>query len=387
MLYSFAGGSDGAYPGAAPIAVGAQFYGTTSTGGNGGCAAVKGCGTAYAMTTSGQETVLHIFSGGSDGEAPGNSLVNLGGKLYGTTVYGGGSGCASSSHTLGCGTVYYVTTAGSESVIYRFPGEAKGAQPSSALTLYNGDLYGEAAAGGTGGCSYRNYAGCGLIFKVTPSGTASVVYTFKGGSDGAAPSGGLVMLGGDFYGTTASGGINTGVCSYGEGCGTVFELTPSGTKTTLHVFGGAPNDGSLPRGGLAILNGVLYGITFSGGANGCGLTYYNPCGTVFKITVSGQEQVLYNFTGTGGDGAFPAGLTAISGNLYGTAEGHGLNQCGNFFEMTPSGKETIVYQFAISGSGDACGPTSSAIDVNNTFYGTSQSGGAHGYGAFYSVTP
>ena len=203
--------------------------------------------------------------------------------------------------------------------------------------------------------------------------------------DAGTPSGGLLMLKGHFYGTTSSGGSYR--CYFSGGCGTVFEVTPAGTETILHRFRGSPNDGAIPGGRLVALNGNLYGVTFSGGKNNCGLTYYLPCGTVFAVTLSGKERIVYNFKG-GADGAFPSGIIAAGGNLYGTTPNGGAGcglGCGTVFKMTPSGQKTILYKFA--GPPDGSVPESAPIDAGGTLYGTSEVGGTHGDGTVYAVTP
>ena len=387
ILHSFAGGNDGQYPAAAPISIGGEFYGTTALGGNGGCPGVNGCGTVYKLNRSGHESILHVFTSGSDGEAPNGSLIDVGGNLIGTTRYGGGSTCKS-QNTSGCGTVFEVAPSGKELVLYRFPGHAQGALPTSRLTSLHGELYGEAAAGGTGNCSYAETRGCGLLFRMSASGHVTVLYTFKGGKDGGTPDGGLVWYEGNFYGTTSAGGSHA--CYFNGGCGTVFKTTPSGSETTLYKFTGHPNDGALPDG-LAIIDGVLYGTTDSGGKYNCGLTYYLPCGTVFKLTLSGQERVIYNFKGPGShDGSFPNQLVAINGNLYGTTQSGGDGGgcgagCGTVFKVTPSGRETVVYSF--KGGEDGSDPSSALLDVAGTLYGTTGVGGTFGKGTVFAVTP
>lgn len=116
--------------------------------------------------------------------------------------------------------MFELTSAGGESVLYRFPGKAQGAFPASQLTLLKGEFYGEASGGGTGRCYYTGYPGCGTIFKTTSSGQASILYAFKGGKDPGTPDGGLVWYKGDFYGTTSAGGSH--VCYASYGCGTVL---------------------------------------------------------------------------------------------------------------------------------------------------------------------
>ena len=148
-------------------------------------------------------------------------------------------------------------------------------------------------------------------------------------------------------------------------------------------FGRTVHDSALPAGGLAVINGVLYGTTVAGGTYDCALSgSFRGCGTVFQLTPSGQEKVIYNFTGQT-DGAYPNQLIAMGGNLYGTAGGN--YGCGAIFELTPSGQETTLYQF--KGGSDGCGPASGLIAAGGIFYGTTFSGGAHGFGTVYAFTP
>jgi uncharacterized repeat protein (TIGR03803 family) len=120
VIYSFGYGSDGANPDSSLINIGGTLYGTTYQGGGSGCVGGYGCGTVFAVTTSGTESMLYSFGGGSDGEYPDGALLDVGGTLYGTTVDGGGPGCGGS----GCGTVFAVTTSGAEGVLYRLQAAA-----------------------------------------------------------------------------------------------------------------------------------------------------------------------------------------------------------------------------------------------------------------------
>jgi uncharacterized repeat protein (TIGR03803 family) len=381
IIYSFAGGTDGAYPVAAPISIDGELYGTTSIGGNGGCIALKGCGTIYAVSRNGQERVLYAFKGATDGEGPSASLTDVNGVLFGTTIYGGGSSCKS-GYANGCGTIFELTPSDSDSVLYRFAGKAKGAMPVSNLTPLKGEFYGELAGGGIGKCRYASYRylGCGSLFEFDSSGGLSVVYRFKGGPDGGTPLGWLVAFKGAIYGTTSAGGHS---CQFDYGCGTVFRVTPSGGETILHAFTGKWKDGAVPTSGLVVLDGTFYGTTTSGGSHNCGLTYYLPCGTAFKVTRSGKEQVIYDFKG-GSDGAFPNGLIAVDGELYGTTRNGGATcGCGTVFSLTTSGSETILYQF--KGGADAAVPYSGLINVGRTLYGTTIFGGSHNNGTVYAI--
>jgi len=169
---------------------------------------------------------------------------------------------------------------------------------------------------------------------------AVVVYSFKGGSDGAEPQAGLIEVGGALYGTTFLGGT---ACGYEDGCGTVFQITTAGVEKVLHSFGNG-SDGTFPRAPLIDVGGTLYGTTQYGGSTVCGESEANHCGTVFKITVAGEETVLHSFKG-GKDGATPvAGLIAIGNTLYGTTVSGGTGTddpcihvpagCGTLFSIT-----------------------------------------------------
>ena len=391
LLHSFAGNSDGSYPNSSLVAVKALFFGTTSNGGSGGCTKVDGCGTVYTIDASGHETVVTTFKGGTDGEAPNQLLLDPDTTtLYGTTWYGGSSGCAlKGGNTTGCGTVFQLSPSDSEKVIYRFPGGVKGANPDSGLSNFKSLFYGETAAGGKGGCYYADQPGCGLIYSVTKSGDVKVIYTFAGGTDAGSPIGGLTPYKGELYGTSSAGGARP-ACGYSYGCGTVFKVTPSGKETVLHVFTGKRDDGSLPETGLVLLNGAFYGTTRAGGTQDCGTTaYFFGCGTVFEITPSGVEKTIHNF-GAGGDGRYPSGLFVVNGVLYGTTLGGGdsykhYGGFGTFFKMTASGQETILYSFP--GKPDAAGPISPFLYENGTFYGVSGGGGSHALGTAFAVTP
>jgi uncharacterized repeat protein (TIGR03803 family) len=255
VLYSFGTSSgDGASPFARLTNVGGTLYGTTLSGGS------KDEGTVFSITTSGMETRLHSFKGGSgDGKNPLAGLLDVNGTLYGTTAYGGGGPNCSSS---GCGTVFAITTSGKERVLYSFVcGSGDGSVPLAGLTNVNGTLYGTTTEGGADND--------GTVFSITPSGTETVLYSFKGGTgDGDYPDAGLLNVNGTLYSTTAYGGPKCG----GRGCGTVFSITPSGSETVLHSFKNT-KDGVHPATGLTNVNGTLYGTTTEGGANRDGTVF------------------------------------------------------------------------------------------------------------------
>jgi uncharacterized repeat protein (TIGR03803 family) len=202
----------------------------------------------------------------------------VGGTLYGTTQTGGGTGCEGG---VGCGTVFKVTPKGVESVLYSFQGGSDGALPLGDLINVLGTLYGTTYGGGATGTGCAN-GGCGTVFKVTLKGVESVLHSFQGGSDGANPNAGLVNVGGTLYGTTTQGGDGTGAGCADGGCGTVFNVTPKGVESVLQSFAGG-SDGASPSGDLINVLGTLYGTTNKGGGTGCGGPGFG-CGTVFKVT-------------------------------------------------------------------------------------------------------
>jgi uncharacterized repeat protein (TIGR03803 family) len=207
IVYSFAGGSDGAKPIAGLTNLNGTLYGTTQYGGGTPCFNGSGCGIVFKVTTSGVETVLHRFAGGSDGRNPQGNMINVEGELYGTTEYGGGPACSG----LGCGTVFKITTAGSESVLYSFAGPPfDGAYPRAALIHVGGKLYGTTYAGG--------YNELGTVFMVLKDGKETELHSFANKPDGANPNGTLIDVGGTLYSTTIGGGTS--------GWGTVFSIVP-----------------------------------------------------------------------------------------------------------------------------------------------------------------
>ena len=360
VVYSFKGGSDGAGPLAALLKVGGTLYGTTLSGGAAGCQ----CGTVFKLTKAGAETVLYAFQGGLDGDAPFAPLIYVGGTLYGTTYNGGGSDACQSV----CGTVFAITPAGAETVVYRFPESGTyGINPRTSLVNLKGTLYGTAFGEGPN----RS----GLVFSVTPAGALTIVYAFKGGSDGVAPSG-LIKAGGELYGTTAGGGSAN--CT--GGCGTVFAVTPTGAEKVVYTFKGG-SDGYSPTG-LIKVGDVFYGTTGAGGGTGC---QNIGCGTVFKVTKAGKETVLYAFQG-GSDGESPtAGPINVGGTLYGTTGSGGATNRGTVFSVTPAGVKTVLWSF--QAGGDGSGPYAALINVGGTLYGTTGSGGANEQGTVFAVTP
>jgi uncharacterized repeat protein (TIGR03803 family) len=347
VLYAFKNGSDGALPVSPLIDVGGVFYGTTEAGGP------THSGTVFAVTRAGVERVVYAFNGGSDGSLPRAGLIDDAGTLYGTTAYGGGTGCGGG----GCGTVFSVTPDGTEKIVYAFQGGDDGYQPGAKLLRVGGRFYGTTTAGGGTGCGG---SGCGTVFWVTPQGDEKVIYAFAGGSDGAEPeNAGVIDVGGTFYGTTVNGGGGTGCGD--NGCGTVYAVTAAGHENVVYAFSGGV---SFPYGGVIDVGGVLYGTTDSG--------------AFYSVTTAGVENTLHFFDG-GSDGSNPySGLIDMGGTLYGTTDsggGSGCNGegCGTVYAVTTTGAESVVYAF--QGGNDGAGPQAALIDVGGVLYGTTVGGG------------
>ncbi len=339
VLYSFgASASDGFRPGGLIQSSDGNFYGTTSGGG------AYGAGTVFKISLDGVETVLYSFGASpSDGVTPLSLILASDGNFYGTTAAGGANSCLGAANF--CGTVFKITPAGVETVLYSFGASAAdGWEPNALMQASDGNFYGTTSVGGANSCAgYSNY--CGTIFKITPAGVETVFYSFGASpSDGVAPQGSLIQASdGNFYGTTASGGANT-YCNNPNGCGgTVFRITPAGIESILHSFPASPSDGNGPSPVLIqARNGNLYGTTYTGGANSLGP--YGD-GSVFEITLAGIETVLYSFGGSASAGADPgAGLIqANDGNLYGVTSSGGLIQTqsavlentGTVFKLVP----------------------------------------------------
>lgn len=368
VLYRFGGVPDGVTPAASLVDVSGTLYGTTEYGGSAhGPKYSYGTGTVFSISTTGGEHVLYRFGRRPDGNRSDAGLIDLDGTLYGTTQSGG-------KH--GRGTVFSISTTGQELVLHSFRGgSSDGERPSANLVNVNGTLYGTTPGGGT--------YGQGTVFGITASGSERVIYSFTGGADGREPDGSLLNVSGTLYGTTYFGG------QYGNG--TIFNVSTTGQEQLLYSFGRSSSDGLLPNTDLIEVNGELYGTTSGGG------TYHK--GTVFSLTLSGAEKVLYSFRGRD-DGAGPvAGLVAVNHLLYGTTVGGGSHWVrrayGTIFSINTTGEEQVLHHFG-RGS-DGAYPEATLIDVNGTLYGTTTSGGgtssqcpqrySTGCGTVFALTP
>ena len=363
-LHSFSG-ADGETASQLVQGLDGNLDGTTYKGG------ANGYGTIFKITTAGALTTLYSFcsqSGCTDGENPAAALVQaLDGDFYGTASAGGAG-----SH----GTVFKVTPSGVLTTLYSFcaqgPPCTDGSTPYSALVrTTNGDLY---------GTTYED-----TVFKITTGGALTTLYTFCSQiqcTDGAYPYAGLVQgTNGDFYGTTYGGGI---IVCY-QGCGTIFSITQSGTLATLYDFCPGEQscpDGENPSAGLVqATNGDFYGASYWGGSN--------QNGTIFEITAGGAESTLHTFCSQGcADGSHPSGLSLADGNLYGTTLFSGAHDGGTIFSISEFGSLTTLYNFCSqSACADGKNPEVPPIQATDgTFYGTTNAGGASGYGTVYSLS-
>ena len=378
-----------------------NLYGTTYSGG------ANLSGTVFEVTAAGTETALYSFcsqlSDGLclDGWAPTAGLImDKKGNLYGTTNEGGTSQWN--------GIVFEVSPpakkggAWTEKTLYNFCSQtdcADGGNPALASLIMDteGNLYGTTPFGGAN-VSYCAGQTCGTVFKLTPQGQYSVLYTFcsqTNCADGANPYATLIMDSeGNFYGTTFHGGVVQANCSYGCGYGTVFKLTPQGQETVLYSFCSQTNcaDGAEPEAGLIMdKEGNLYGTTTYGGANGYG--------TVFELTPGGEETVLFTFNSGAGANPFGGLVMDKDENLYGATAYGGANGVGTVFVVFkgPFGEGEQFYSFgSLTDCADGSTPYSALImDKKGNLYGTTRYGGANwgtygcseGGGTVFKVTP
>lgn len=396
VIYSFAGGSDGALPSSNLVADKAgNLYGTTTEGGNSdSCGPLGGesCGVVFELSPSTggwTESVLYSFTGGADGGTPyGGLVIDASGNLYGTTYAGGASGQ---------GAVFELTPNGDgawkETVIHSFAGGSDGAFPRAGLILKGNDLAGTTTLGGnSSSCGIFGGETCGTVFGMTHTAKGwieEVLYSFQGGSDGGVPYGGLVLdSAGNLYGTTTQYG--------GSGLGTVFELSrgkKAWTENTLYSFFGG-SDGGYPEGTLIFdPAGNLYGTTSTRGGS--------QLGTVFQLEKSQGGwtlNTLHTFTGNG-DGAVPeAGLVRSGNSVFGTTYNGGTyslcglfgdSPCGTVYELS-GGKRGVTYSvvYSFMGTPDAAQPEDSLwVDSSGNLYGTGFTGGTSGNGAVFEITP
>jgi uncharacterized repeat protein (TIGR03803 family) len=324
---------------------------------------------AGTMIASGQTLNTLVLFNSADGYQPMyNTLAqDSAGNLYGTTEYDGPNGG---------GTLFKVSPTGSLTTIYAFTdiGSMGPSYPSGSLVLgQDGTLYGTSQGGGSDDH--------GSVFKLSPDGTLTTLYSFTVSGGGGQPTGGLIMgKDGNLYGTTTLGG------SYSHG--SVFRITPQGALTILHSF--HASDGSDVEAGLwQGQNGELFGSAREGGAD---TVRYHCCGAIFKITPAGEFTLLHTFHPNGFDGATPTSAPIIGsdGNLYGTTSAGGAHGYGEIYRIDPAGSLTVLYSFSSSDGAYPLGGLTLGSDGN--LYGTTSAGGPSctvsedGCGTIFQIT-
>lgn len=344
---------------------------------------VNGYGTVFKMTPTGRVTVLHVFAF-TDGAYPSAPLLlGTDGNIYGTTAGGGDSSCYN-----GCGTAFGIARDGTFTTLHSF-NSTDGASPRGLVQAIDGSFYGTTAYGGSDdSCTVGSFVGCGTVFKMSATGALTTLHDFSG-RDGANPAAAVIQgIDGTFYGTTLAGGVNT-FCDLGGavGCGTVYKMTPSGNVTTLHNFDG--NDGANPESALVqTSDGNVYGTTFDGGVNSDSYCAAGPsnssCGTVFKLVSGGGFSALHRFDGVHGGNPSAALTEGTDGNLYGaTVYGGSAQFYGTIFEITTAGALTILHNF--SGIPDGGNPYGGLLQsTNGVFYGTAAKYYTFGNGSMFS---
>jgi len=334
------------------------------------------CACAQTFTT------LHRFDG-TDGQFPVAALVEgTDGNLYGTALAGG---------AYGSGTVFRITPDGKLTTLYNFCAQSgcpDGTYVGGLVLAMSGNFYSTAANGGA--------YGMGTVFRITPSGELTTLYSFcaQGGTvcpDGVG-SGGLVQAAsGDFYGTTTVGGSSNNGCEELSGCGTIYRITPSGVLTTLYRFCEQPGTSGCPGYGyfggplVQAINGEFYQVTPWGGADGGN--------SIVQVTPQGEVTTLVDLCEASGcpDGYNPMGglIQAADGNFYGTAFNGGVYDNGTVFKVTQGGTLSLLYSFCEqTGCPDGAASMAGLVEGSDgNFYGTTVSGGDQASGTVFKVTP
>jgi uncharacterized repeat protein (TIGR03803 family) len=326
-----------------------NYYGTSVTGGT------SDLGTVFKITPSGVLATLYSFDG-TVGEYPyGGLALGTDGNLYGATNRGGSSGF---------GSVFKITPAGVITTLHAFNNTGDGTNPSSAPVLSSdGNFYGT-----TSGVDVTTTAANSTIYKLTPTGVFTVVHTLSPATEGS--NAGSIILGadGNFYGGTASGGV--------DGWGTLFRVTPAGAFTVMHAFSNLA-DGRQGATIAQAANGTFYGATYLGGANSVGV--------VFKMTPTGTFTKLHDLDGaTDGVGVTGNMYGGTDGNFYNVAGSGGVNSSGTLFKVTPAGVFSKVLDFG--GTNEGSSPASGLIQgTNGLFYGSTEFGGTGNASVFYKL--
>jgi uncharacterized repeat protein (TIGR03803 family) len=392
ILVNFTG-ANGADPYAPELvqATNGDYYGTTDQGGTTSSGTIFDVTSQGSLTTLSSFCCQSIYAAG---DAPGGLTLAADGVLYGTTALSGSSQCQiDMSQTGGCGTIFEVSLAGELTTLYNFSGP-DGASPGGLMQGADGNLYGTTSIGGANDeLPFTN--GYGTVFKFTPGFGLTTLYSFcplPGCQDGFSPGALVQGADGNFYGVTGGGGgLPPGATMFVQG-GTIFKITPQGSLTTLYDFCSQKScsDGAYPDALVQASNGDFYGTTAGGGMD----VGNSPCndtggiggdGIIFEMTPGSAPVTLHSFDGS--DGATPDSplVEASDGNLYGTTACGGANGAGTIFQITPAGVFTSLYSFTGSPALGG-GPSGLLQATNGTFYGTTPNGGTDSDGTVYSLS-
>jgi uncharacterized repeat protein (TIGR03803 family) len=312
------------------------------------CGFISGCGVVFKLNRVGDESVLYSFKGGADGFGVSSGLIrDAAGNFYGTTIAGGtaNANCTGDGPPGTCGVVYKLDPSGNQTVLHPFTGGSDGYGPYGSLVLDGqGNLYGAASNGGDTASSFCNGAvealagalGCGTVFKIDHAGNFSVIHAFDGQKGGPFPDGWFAAdIAGNIYGITGNGG--SAVSSTNLGKGTVFKIDREGNESVLYNFAGGAlgftSFGSVIRDNL----GNLYGATYFGGdTTDAACSAAGGCGVVFRLDPQGRYTVLHTFTGPDGANPWASLYMDRRGNIYGTttAGGDPTCDCGVVFKIT-----------------------------------------------------
>jgi uncharacterized repeat protein (TIGR03803 family) len=326
-----------------------NLYSTSQDGG------ANGFGAVFQLSPAGQMKVLYSFQNKTDGVFPKSGLtLGTDGSLYGTTSAGG---------SVGFGTVFKITTSGKFTVVHNFNGNTEGA-PADTPPIQgpDGNFYGTVSDGGG--------AVFGTVYRMTPAGKFTVIYTF--GGTVRYPVAITLGTDGNFYGTFLGGSS----APYGG----VFKITPHGKFTVLHIFD--VTDGQTPMGAIIqATDGNFYGTTRAGGSGSDGVAY--------KMTPAGVLTVLHNFANDGhGSGLFAGLVQATDGKFYGGTIGNPGVSEGVLFQIDSKGTfADLVFFTNITGKFPGAVPQVSLIQhTNGTLYGNTAGGGSQGKGVLYSLS-
>ena len=326
-----------------------NLYSTTQTGGT------INCGVAFQFTPAGKMNPLYSFLNNRDGCFPNGGLtLGTDGNFYGTTSAGG---------STGFGTVFKITSSGKFTLLHTFNGNTEGV-PADVPPIQglDGNFYGTTSDGG--GEVF------GTVYKMTPSGKLTVIYTFPGSSKLAYPMALTLGTDGNFYGTALGGGVNK--------FGGVFKITPHGKLTVLNSFKGTP-DPETPKGAIIqATDGNFYGTTEKGGVNGFG--------SIYKMTPAGALTIIHSFN-EDGLGLQPlAGLVqATDGKFYGASGS--LGSSGVIFQITSTGTYNVLVSLTnTTGKFPGANPQVSLFQhTNGTLYGDTYGGGSQDKGVLFGL--